>query len=300
MINRHKMTLVVLMTFLFNVVVFAAVNPRASQYDDRIGFVTYNPNDVFKIKAKNGYVTILEFDKNEKIIDGSTGFNDGWEIVQSGNIIHIKPKPYISEFAEDQDGNTIKQKSIISPTKKDWKTNLFIRTDKRLYVADLTLSNQKTQYKISFKYPKQRRQEIINQQMKRKAAKKQQNIIRDLNRVTVPKNWNYFMKVNKNSGDITPSFTYDDGTFTYIGFDTTKTFPTAFLREGDQESILNTHVKKIGNYDVLVIHKTAKLILLRSGSKLVGILNKGYGKNPNYKHKSTNNANVKRKIINAN
>ncbi len=298
MFNKTKITIAVLITFFFNVMVSAAVNPIASQYDDRIGFVTYNPNDVFKIKAKNGYVTILEFDKNENIIDGSTGFNDGWEITQSGNIVHIRPKPYISEFAEDQDGNAIKQKSVISPNSKDWKTNLFIRTDKRLYVADLTLSNKKTQYKISFKYPKQRRQENIALHNKRKAAKAQQNIIRDLNRVTVPRNWKYFMKANKNSGDITPSFTYDDGTFTYIGFNSTKTFPTAFLREGDQESILNTHVKKIGNYDVLVIHKTAKLILLRSGSKLVGILNRGYGDNPNYVQKTTNNTNVKRKIIN--
>lgn len=298
MFNKTKITITVLITLSFNVMVSAAVNPRASKYDNRIGFVTYNPDDVFKIKAKSGYVTILEFDKNENIIDGSTGFNDGWEITQSGNIVHVKPKPYISEFAEDRDGNTIKQKSVISPNSKDWKTNLFIRTDKRLYVADLTLSKDRTQYKISFTYPKQRRQESIAKHKKRKAAKQQQNIIRDLNRVAVPRNWHYVMKVNKNSGDITPSFTYDDGTFTYIGFNTTKTFPTAFLREGDQESILNTHVKKIGNYDVLVIHKTAKLILLRSGSKLVGILNKGYGKNPNYIQKTTNNSSVKRKIIN--
>lgn len=300
MFNKKKITIAVLISLFFNVMVSAAVNPRASKYDDRIGFVTYNPNDVFKIKAKNGYVTILEFDKNENIIDGSTGFNDGWEITQSGNIVHIRPKPYISELAEDEDGNAIKQRSVIGPNKKDWKTNLFIRTDKRLYVADLTLSNKKTQYKISFKYPKQRRQESIKRHNKRKAEQQQKNIIRDLNRVTVPRNWNYLMKVNKNSGDITPSFTYDDGTFTYIGFNTTKTFPTAFLREGDEESILNTHVKKIGNYDVLVVHKTAKLILLRSGSKLVGILNKGYGNNPNYVQKTTNNSSVKRKIINAN
>jgi len=299
MFNKNKLALALLITFLYNAALFAVVDPRASQYDNRIGFVTYNPNDVFKIKAKNGYVTILEFDKNENIIDGSTGFNDGWEITQSGNIVHIRPKPYISEFAEDEDGNAIKKKSVISPNQKDWKTNLFIRTDKRLYVADLTLSKNRTQYKISFKYPKQRRQESIARYKKRKAAKAQENIIRDLNRVTVPRNWNYLMKVNKNSETITPSFAYDDGTFTYIGFNTTKTFPTAFLREGDEESILNTHVKKIGNYDVLVIHKTAKLILLRSGSKLVGILNKGYGKNPNYHSKNTNNSNVKRKIINA-
>jgi type IV secretion system protein VirB9 len=298
MINTQKKTFGLLIIFLFNISLFAVVDPRASTYDNRIGFVTYNPNDVFKIKAKNGFVTILEFDKNENIIDGSTGFNDGWEITQSGNIVHIRPKPYISEFAEDEDGNAIKKKSVISPNQKDWKTNLFIRTDKRLYVADLTLSKNRTQYKISFKYPKQRRQESIARHNKRKAAKAQENIIRDLNRVTVPRNWNYLMKVNKNSETITPSFAYDDGTFTYIGFDTTKIFPTAFLREGEEESILNTHIKKIGNYDVLVIHKTAKIILLRSGNKLVGILNNGYGKNPNYQSKNTNNSNVKRKIIN--
>ena len=97
------------------------------------------------------------------------------------------------------------------------------------------------------------------------------------------------MKVNQGSENITPNFAYDDGVFTYLGFDNTKIFPAVFAYELGKESILNTHIKKDGNYDVLVIHQTLPKILLRSGDKVVGIFNRGYTKNP-LKEKSLHQA----------
>lgn len=85
------------------------------------------------------------------------------------------------------------------------------------------------------------------------------------------------------------------------GFNNKKTIPSVFLYENinkkSKESILNTHLKKDGNYDVLVIHKTAQKILLRSGDKLVGIFNNGYAKNPLDKTYNTINRSVEREII---
>ena len=105
------------------------------------------------------------------------------------------------------------------------------------------------------------------------------------------------MNVNKGSEDIRPNYAYDDGVFTYLGFDNTKTFPSVFMYENEKESILNTHVKKDGKFDVLVIHKTTPMILLRSGNKLVGILNKGYAKNPLDETRATTNNEIKREVI---
>ena len=52
----------------------------------------------------------------------------------------------------------------------------------------------------------------------------------------------------------------------------------------------------MGKYNVLVVHRLAKLILLRSGNKLVGILNNAYGQNPlPYTRETTSNA-IKRDI----
>ncbi|EAH4500357.1 P-type conjugative transfer protein VirB9, partial [Campylobacter jejuni] len=49
-------------------------------------------------------------------------------------------------------------------------------------------------------------------------------------------------------------------------------------------------------YEVLVIQKITKQILLRSGDKVVGIFNRGYAKNPLDKTRETSNENIQREI----
>ena len=105
------------------------------------------------------------------------------------------------------------------------------------------------------------------------------------------------MKVNKGSEDISPNFAYDDGVFTYLGFDSTKSFPAVFSYEKGKEGILNTHIKKDGNYDVLVVHQVLPQILLRSGDKVVGVFNKGYAKNPVRQTRQTSNDNEVERVL---
>jgi len=293
--KKLSINILVLFTFLF-ALLHAEVNPKPSKYDNRIGFVTYNPDDVFNIYAKDGFVTILMFDPEERIIIAGTGFNGGWDITQQYNILHIRPKAYVSKYAEDSEGAVVEHQDVVEPNAKDWNTNLFITTNKRTYIANLRLGSKKLHYKISFKYPKEKRKKLLELLKKKKEAKAKQNLKKDLDHVTVPRNWAYFMKINKGSNDIRPDFVYDDGVFTYIGFKPHKTMPTAFLREGNDESILNTHVKKIGKYSVLVVHRLAKLMMLRSGKKLVGILNNAYGFNPSPETRETSNHSILREV----
>lgn len=246
--------------------------PESSSYDKRITYAVFNPNDVFQITAANGYVSVIEFAKNERIVNISTGFSDGWEITDRENLLFIKPKAYKTSGASSE--------VILDPDPTSWKTNLIVTTNLNFYTFELVLNPKKKVYKMSFTYPELDKESISQAEAKLKKEIDDKKISESLNRNSIPRNWDFYMKINKDSEDIAPNFAYDDGVFTYLGFDNTKTFPSVFSYENGQESILNTHIKYENNYTVLVIHKIAKQILLRSGDKLVGIFNRGYGKNP--------------------
>jgi len=282
------------MRFIFSILfiisyVYGASFPKLSNIDKRIGTIKYRAQDVTNLKISVGFVSILEFDRNEKIIDFGTGFNEGWEISSSNHYVYIRAKAYSGEAIinlNDKDTQSIEKVEIIEPN-ENWNTNLFIQTTKRFYLIDLYLTfDNDMHYKVSYTYPNMKKKIQLNKL-----------INKSLNKSTIPRNWAFYMKVNKNSEEISPNFVYDDGTFTYIGFDKTKTFPTAFEMIGEEENIINTHVKEIGNYKVLVVHKLTKIIYLRDGKKLVGILNAGFGKNHDYIYKKTSNEKIDREII---
>lgn len=269
--------------------------PKASPFDKRITYAIYNANDVFLINAKNGYVSVLEFGIDERIINTATGFSDGWDLIERDNLLFIKPKAYKTQLLQtDNMGESqSSQEFIVDPNPNDWKTNLIVITNLNTYIFDLKLiKNNNATYKLSFSYP-QKDLEMTREFLE---SQEQENIRTDLNKNTIPRNWDFTMKINKGSEDISPNFAYDDGVFTYLGFNNTKTFPVAFMYENGKESILNTHIKKDGNYEVLVIQKIAKQILLRSGDKVVGIFNNGYAKNPLRKTRETSNENIQREI----
>ncbi|HEG6130830.1 P-type conjugative transfer protein VirB9 [Campylobacter jejuni] len=289
---------IILISLFLNTFIWALSIPKTSIFDKRIAYAVYNANDVFQVNAKNGYVSVLEFGLDERIINTATGFAQGWDLIEKDNLLFIKPKAYKTQLVQ-QDSNNIgenqtSQEFVVDPNPSDWKTNLIVITNLNTYVFDLKLvtKNSNTTYKLSFSYP----QKELKTAKEFLEAQEQESIRTDLNKNTIPRNWDFYMKVNKGSEDISPNFAYDDGVFTYLGFDNTKTFPAVFMYENGKESILNTHIKKDGNYDVLVIQKIAKQILLRSGDKVVGIFNRGYAKNPLRKTRETSNENIQREI----
>ena len=289
---------IILASLLLGNFVWALNVPKTSTFDKRIAYAVYNADDVFQINSKNGYVSVLEFGVDERIINTATGFAEGWDLTQKDNLLFIKPKAYKTQLVHQDENSTAEQQSsqefVVDPNPYDWKTNLIVITNLNTYVFDLKLvaNNKNATYKLSFSYPQkdlQATKELLE-------AMEQENIRTDLDKNTIPRNWDFYMKVNKGSEDISPNFAYDDGVFTYLGFDNTKTFPAVFMYENGKESILNTHIKKDGNYEVLVIQKTTKQILLRSGDKVVGIFNRGYAKNPLRKTRETSNENIQREI----
>lgn len=278
---------------------FGASMPTNSTFDSKITYAVFNAQDVLTITTANGYVSVVEFAPNERVINIATGFSEGWEIIDRENLLFIKPRSVTTKFVHNPDpmANGAEKEMIIDPIPQTWKTNLIVTTNINFYVFDLVLNAKKKIYKMSFTYPKIEDEAIERAKKRLDRAIEIDKLQKSLNRTAVPRNWNYYMKVNKGADNIAPDFAYDDGVFTYLGFDNTKVFPSAFAYDGE-EQIVNQHIKKEGKFSILVIHSIHKKILLRSGNKLVGIFNKGYAINPLPKAPETSNeAEVKRELL---
>ncbi|HDX1051052.1 TPA: P-type conjugative transfer protein VirB9 [Pasteurella multocida] len=271
----RKISLLAGVICLFSQSVYAASIPVKSRYDTRMQTQTYNALDVTEIKVKDGFATAILFDNDERVIDMASGFSDGWEFKDTENVIYIKPTAL---EVEGEEGGKV----IFEPKLKEWDTNFLVMTNKRNYVFDLILVEdlKKASYQVNFRYPQEERKNAQKIAIQAKERAEKEQIDTALQKVKTPRNWDFSMKIRKGSETIAPDYAYDDGVFTYLGFSSEKTFPAVFLLEGKQESLLNTHVKEDGRYQVLVIQKTAEKFVLRSGDKVVGIFNGGYGKNP--------------------
>ena len=279
---------------------FGASMPTKSSFDSKIAYAVFNAQDVLTITAANGYVSVIEFGKNERVVNIAAGFSEGWEIVDRENLLFIKPKAVTTKFIHNPDPmlNGAEKEMVIDPIPQTWKTNLIVTTNTNFYVFDLVLNAKNKIYKVSFTYPHLEDEAIEKAKKRLDRAIEIDKLQKSLNRTAVPRNWDYYMKVNSGAENIAPDFAYDDGVFTYLGFDNTKVFPSAFAYD-KQEQIVNQHIKKEDKFSVLVIHSTHKQILLRSGDKLVGIFNKGYALNPLPKAPETSNeAEVKRELKN--
>lgn len=284
---------------------FGANIPKPTKEDKRIQIAEFNANEVYEIKAKNGYISMLKFSQDERIVNIVCGFLEGWSIKSDNNFIFIKPQAYVAKAQEqtmvDSNGNSVSfsdnQDFVIQPNPKDWKTNLIITTNKRIYAFDLTLTTQSnSSYRVDFEYPNdiaKTKQLIAN---KTKLENEEKKIEQELSNINVPKNYHFVQHINKNSEDISVDYAYDDGVFTYLAFNTNKTIPSVFeYDKQNKESILNTHIVKDNDYTVVVIHKIPKQILLRSGDKLVGIKNLGVNKNI-YPARNTKSEKIERVI----
>lgn len=271
---------------------FAVDIPRTSKYDDRMQYINYNGNDVTEIRAKDGFVTAISFSDGEEINDIAVGFSGGWDVKDNRNNVYIRPKAL-------QQG----ENGFFEPKAGEWDTNLLIVTNKYSYAFDLKLvsdNKDRSAYFMRFAYPteeqlKRNAEAKANAEKQRMLAKQKaeqaeaEAVNKSLDKFTVPRNWDYTMRVGKDSREIAPKFAYDDGVRTYIGFDTTNSIPSVFYYQGEQEMMSNTSVKKQGNYTVIVVHKTATRFILRSGDQVVGIINYGFGKNPTSQVTTTTN-----------
>ena len=231
--------------------------PEPSPFDSRIQSVVYNSGDVVVVAARSGRGVRIVFSPNEKILDVASGFTEGWELVERGNILFLKAKSL------QGDGGV-----ALSPQAERWNTNLMVTTNQRLYDFDLRLvgAAEGIAYRIEFQYPAEEKAKAQAKAVEKKSLDK-------LSRKMPPKNWKYSLQASKNATSITPSLAYDDGNFTYLKFPNNRDFPVAFLVAADgSESLVNSHV----DGDTLVVHRVAPQFVLRFGKAVVTVFNDSF------------------------
>lgn len=236
--------------------------PATSIYDGRIQNINYNEGDVVSIFAQEGLSLRIVFSNDEMVEDIASGFSSGWELIDKKNILYVKPKSVKQRNGQEE--------VVLSPTPKEWNTNLMVRTSKRLYDFDLHLlpknTSKQVAYRVEFKYPEDIQKALVLAQAKIESSMKQDE-------KNPPRNWSYSMQVGDGSQNIKPSMAYDDGIFTYLTFPANQDMPSVFLVAEDKtESLVNKHVDK----DQLVIHRIAREFVLRLGNSVVNIINDNF------------------------
>ncbi|WNL46998.1 TrbG/VirB9 family P-type conjugative transfer protein [Dyella sp. BiH032] len=216
----------------------------------------YQPDRIYQVRTGLGITTQIELSPNEKILDYSTGFSNGWDLTRRENVFYLKPKNV------------------------DVDTNMMIRTATHSYILELkvvatdwkALDQAKragVQYKIMFTYP-------ADASFSKEAEKASETP--ELNTTLVKGrayNFDYdFATRSKAAPWLIPVNVYDDGQFTYIKMSDMKQFPTGnfpavFMREREhgEDATVNTTVE--GN--TIIVHGTYKYLVIRHGDNVVGL-----------------------------
>jgi len=216
----------------------------------------YQPDNIYPVRAGLGITTQIELSPSEKILDYSTGFTSGWELMRRDNVFYLKPKNV------------------------DVDTNMMIRTETHSYIFELKIvatdwrtlqqaRNAGVQYHIRFTYP-------ADAAFSNETAKIQREPEQS---VTLLKDRRYnfdydYATGNTNSPWLTPINVYDDGRFTYIKMPDLRQFPTGnfpsiYMRESERgsDSLVNTTVE--GN--TIIAHGTYNYLVIRHGDNVVAL-----------------------------
>jgi P-type conjugative transfer protein VirB9 len=278
--------------------------PQPSKYDARIQYVHYHEDDVVTVYAYPGLGTQIVFSPGEETLDIACGFSQGWEIAEKRNVLYLKPKSIkVSDervlLPEAGKWNT---NLLVTTNKHFYAFDLHLMPDsiqikktplhsarsvqnatkavsQKSAVPSSSLAQKhlvhRPSYRIQFLYPSEpagTAKEARN--IKTNAQNNTQTIPSKLSTV---RNWQYSMQVGKNAQSIAPTIVYDDGRFTYLQFPNNQDFPAVFLLgEDGSEHLVNTHVDAFipgEAEDLLVIHRVAPRMVLRSGSAIVHIYN---------------------------
>ncbi|EPU4319894.1 P-type conjugative transfer protein VirB9 [Escherichia coli] len=262
---------------------WSAAIPQASRYDARVQQVVYNPLNVTVVSTRPGFMTTLVFDSDEAVISARPGFEEAWEATPDANRVNIRPVALV-QGAPGADGNTTQV--VIPPNSRDWHTNMLVVTTRRLYNVELNViddkSPQQPAFQVSYRYPGEAQEkasrEAAASALEREKKQQQTDIQQALNTAQTPRNWDYLSYPRRDSARIVPDFTYDDGRFTFVGFSPAKSIPSVTKVLNGLEHVVNSSVRRKGNFTVLVIQEVTPRLVLRSGHAVVGLENRGFGR----------------------
>lgn len=249
--------------------------PEHSRRDSNIQATDYHNNDVVEITAYIGMSTHIVFSSDEKIQYVFTGFDSGWETTSKGNHLFLKAISTKGKQSYlNKDGEEVVEDIIISPSVKNWRTNLNVVTNKRNYTFILNLGHgvrgkRQNTYRLTFAYPEE--------EAKRRALEIEKSTLREkLTPEVNAKNWGYVMQVGEKSRSIAPIKAFDDGRFTYLRFAQNSEIPAIFIvTDTGQETLINSHISA-HSPDTIVIQRISRQLVLRLDSAVVGVSNQAF------------------------
>jgi type IV secretion system protein VirB9 len=220
----------------------------------------YQPDRVYQVRTGLGITTQIELSPNEKILDFSTGFSNGWDLTRRDNVFYLKPKNV------------------------DVDTNMMIRTATHSYIIELKVvatdwkildqaKRAGVQYKVVFTYPADA---FFSKETKDKDKTADNAPPLDTSLVKGRSyNFDYdFATRSKKAPWLVPVNVYDDGKFTYIKMSDMKQFPTGdfpavYMREREhgEDAVVNTTVEG----DTIVVHGTYPYLVIRHDKNVVGL-----------------------------
>lgn len=256
---KKGLALSLVATLLLSTVAHAEINPQRTAYDSRIQTVFYNPDDVTRIKVKEGVSTLIQLDKDEFITEPVAGMGLGdplaWNVSVRGNSIFLRP------IAEQPD------------------TNVTLVSNKRTYAFSLESVSKgvPAAWIVRFVYPVPPKN-VFNSKPPLPCM------------TTGHMNWNY---QKKGDSTIAPVGAWDDGRFTCLRFPSSTDLPMVYriLPDG-KEGLVNTHMEN----DVMVIHEVANEYRVRLGNLVLGIKSDSI-KPASYSTNATSTG-LKREVIN--
>lgn len=214
----------------------------------------YATDRIYPIRTGLGITTQIELSPDEKVIDYSTGFSNGWELTRRDNVFYIKPKNV------------------------DVDTNLVVRTEAHSYIFELrvvatdwrALDQAKqagVQYKVSFVYPKDTRFAAADAAGAEPALSTRLEPGRAYH-------YDYDYATRTTLRALVPTSVHDDGRFTYIRLADAAAFPSGSFpavfareREEGEDFVVNTTVEE----GTIVVHGTYRYLVIRHGKNVVGL-----------------------------
>lgn len=239
------------------------VQPRdpAEGRDPRIRVVQYDPDKVVTIYTDVGNPTIIQFEKDEQIVqtpEGQIGVADKKAWITSPKANHIM---------------------MLQKAKKP-DTKMLVVTNKRTYAFEIISVTPKMEAEptliLRFEYPDARAKQAQADAAKRDTVADR---LREIAAKTDGKAGGTSGRNDKYSkrGDaaLSPRRVEDDGRFTYFRFNSTPELPNVYkvLPDG-KEALLNFHVDP--DTGTVIVHETRPLFVLRYGNAVMAIRNDAY------------------------
>jgi type IV secretion system protein VirB9 len=216
----------------------AAKTPRPLITDSRIKQVMFDPNQVYEVVANYGYQTVLEFAKDEVVLGRALGDTIAWQTRFRQNLFFLKP------------------------TELNAATNLTVLTNKHTYYLMLSSSHKaRTRtFLVRFVYPET--DDLMLTALPPAMVK---------GKGLTPQQLNLDYGVSGDKAAVALKRVFDDGQFTYFGFEAQAEIPAFYIVGPDgTESLVN--VRREGDY--MVVERVGRLFTLRNGKATLCVANR--------------------------